>query len=206
MVKFINKYALLIIFVIFDSLFFALLINQSYGIVGVFINNKDDVAIGFYGFLTNKHIEIYDKNGDLKKAIKLDSDGGFIFNYEENILKVLDDKSSIRYNYDFNGNLLSEQPYEYQEYHDLMYSEQNEIIKNKRITIRGEEYLLTNKLGYAKLTKVFSNGDKKIIWETGVGKYIFKVICIIMIYIASLTVLIKIYPYFPRKNRKMPLT
>ena len=206
MVKFINKYALLIIFVIFDSLFFALLINQSYGIVGVFINNKDDVAIGFYGFLTNKHIEIYDKNGDLKKAIKLDSDGGFIFNYEENILKVLDDKSSIRYNYDFNGNLLSEQPYEYQEYHDLMYSEQNEIIKNKRITIRGEEYLLTNKLGYAKLTKVFSNGDKKIIWETGVGNYIFKVICIIMIYIASLTVLIKIYPYFPRKNRKMPLT
>ena len=202
MVKFIKKYVLLIAFIIFDSLIFIFVINSNYGIMDISINNMDDVAIGFSGFLTDTHIEIYDKNGKFKKNIELNFTETFLLSYEEGILKVLYPKGSTRYNYDFNGNLLAEHPYEDQEY-DLLYSEQDIITtpnKEEIISSSGDKYLLTSKFGYAKLTKVFSNGDKKIIWETGVGKYIFKVICIIMIYIASLTVLIKIYPYFPRKK------
>ena len=193
-----NNYKYFILITVLAMVFLYFFCNTS-EVIGIAVNSEEDVSVGVDTFFEGNptFIRIYNSSGDLKNRLEIKTSGTFEFGYENDILKILCARGTTRYNYDFNGNLLSKQPYEYQEYHDLMYSERNKII-----TQSGNTYLHEIINGYSKVTKITSDGKEVIIYKTPTDKYAAKIIFALVIYIAVCVLIHKLSPYFKEAIKK----
>lgn len=195
MLPFIKKHYIYIILITILAMIFIYFFCNTSEVIGIDVNNNEEVAVGVDTFFEGNptFICIYNSTGDLKKRLELKTSGTFEFGYENNVLKVLYARGTTRYNYDFNGNLLSEQPYEDQEYRDLMYSHRNKITAKS-----GNIYLHKIINGYSKVTKNTSDGKEVIIYKTPTDKYVAKIIFILVIYIAVCVNINILRPYFKK--------
>lgn len=147
---------------------------------GIDTSKNGNFAIGFSDFYNSNmnHIIILNKNNDLLNDIKVGDISDYEFCYENNILKVFIYRSEIIYEYSNSGDYLSQHLSEIEGYKHM-----DNIRKNKICDNEGNVYEVSIILGYTKIYKYNQSGESELIYERGIGKYVFR--CIIRIIILT---------------------
>jgi len=149
--------------------------------IGISVNSEGEIALGF----RDNYINVYDGNGRFINGYSFKTSGSYVFGYDtkDNIM-IFSVRAGRCYFFNKDAKLLEYRGFSNSTEEDRYYSS---LKGNRKVSINGNLYELSELFGYTKLIKTGANENKTIIYDIGwvyavkilIG--VFKVLFIIIV-------------------------